>query len=277
MRVACNLLRGGSRTNASVAHAVGFASEAAFNRAFKREFGVPPATWKRELEGWHGGPVLMSRDARPSQLTVSSTPTLINWMSRYIGEFLDNNRDLLVQLDPNPNPVGFEDGAVDCAIRFAEDPPAGFAIEELFRLEFTPMCSPEFLRKHPAIKKPDDLRRATRIAANYPCWERWWRHFELERPEGRARSIDIGAQMLDGAAAVSGRGIALLTPLYWREELADGRLVRPMPQLIDGGGTYWLLYPQGRAEWPKIRRFSTWLNALCAKAKVEPEESHSAV
>jgi AraC-like DNA-binding protein len=27
---------------------VGFGSEAAFNRAFKREFGEPPATWKRK-------------------------------------------------------------------------------------------------------------------------------------------------------------------------------------------------------------------------------------
>jgi AraC-like DNA-binding protein len=26
---------------------VGYESEAAFNRAFKRSFGVPPATWRR--------------------------------------------------------------------------------------------------------------------------------------------------------------------------------------------------------------------------------------
>jgi AraC-like DNA-binding protein len=27
---------------------VGFNSEAAFNRAFKKEFGVPPGIWRRE-------------------------------------------------------------------------------------------------------------------------------------------------------------------------------------------------------------------------------------
>mgnify|MGYP006198027945 CR=1 FL=1 len=32
---------------ANVAYAVGFSSEAAFNRAFKREFGEPPATWRK--------------------------------------------------------------------------------------------------------------------------------------------------------------------------------------------------------------------------------------
>ena len=50
MRVAANMLRDGQSNNANVAYAVGFNSEAAFNRAFKREFGEPPATWKRKGE-----------------------------------------------------------------------------------------------------------------------------------------------------------------------------------------------------------------------------------
>lgn len=50
MRMAANMLREGKENTANVAYAVGFNSEAAFNRAFKREFGVPPATWKRGIE-----------------------------------------------------------------------------------------------------------------------------------------------------------------------------------------------------------------------------------
>ena len=49
MRVAADMLRNGHDNCANVAFAVGFNSEAAFNRAFKREFGVPPITWKRTL------------------------------------------------------------------------------------------------------------------------------------------------------------------------------------------------------------------------------------
>ena len=47
MRMACNMLRDGKQNTANVAYAVGFNSEAAFNRAFKREFGVPPAAWRK--------------------------------------------------------------------------------------------------------------------------------------------------------------------------------------------------------------------------------------
>ena len=40
-------LQEGSEPVLHVAQRVGYESEAAFNRAFKREFGMPPATWRR--------------------------------------------------------------------------------------------------------------------------------------------------------------------------------------------------------------------------------------
>jgi AraC-like DNA-binding protein len=51
MRVAANMLRDGKANSANIAHAVGFNSEAAFSRAFKREFGDPPITWRRNRFG----------------------------------------------------------------------------------------------------------------------------------------------------------------------------------------------------------------------------------
>jgi AraC family transcriptional regulator, alkane utilization regulator len=48
LTLAASRLRSGSASLARVAEAVGYESEAAFNRAFKREFGVPPARWRRD-------------------------------------------------------------------------------------------------------------------------------------------------------------------------------------------------------------------------------------
>jgi pimeloyl-ACP methyl ester carboxylesterase/AraC-like DNA-binding protein len=50
MRMAANMLRDGKRSTADIAHSVGFSSEASFNRAFKRETGVPPAAWRKREE-----------------------------------------------------------------------------------------------------------------------------------------------------------------------------------------------------------------------------------
>jgi AraC-like DNA-binding protein len=47
MQVAAQKLREGRLTIGQIAFDVGYESEAAFSRAFKREVGVPPATWRR--------------------------------------------------------------------------------------------------------------------------------------------------------------------------------------------------------------------------------------
>ena len=46
LRVAARELRTGTGSVAALAGKVGYESEAAFSRAFKREFGVPPASWR---------------------------------------------------------------------------------------------------------------------------------------------------------------------------------------------------------------------------------------
>jgi len=47
LALAARILRSGNDSVARVAESNGYESEAAFNRAFKREFGVPPAAWRR--------------------------------------------------------------------------------------------------------------------------------------------------------------------------------------------------------------------------------------
>jgi AraC-like DNA-binding protein len=47
MQIAAGLLRGGTANIATVAAEIGYASEAAFSRAFKKMVGVPPSDWRR--------------------------------------------------------------------------------------------------------------------------------------------------------------------------------------------------------------------------------------
>lgn len=49
IQVAANLLRNSDASLVRIAEQVGYDSEPAFNRAFKRNFGVPPATWRKSL------------------------------------------------------------------------------------------------------------------------------------------------------------------------------------------------------------------------------------
>jgi transcriptional regulator GlxA family with amidase domain len=47
MALATNYLRRSSLSLARIAEEVGYETDAAFSRAFRREFGVPPSTWRR--------------------------------------------------------------------------------------------------------------------------------------------------------------------------------------------------------------------------------------
>ena len=48
MQLAARRLESPDVAIAQVAAEIGYESEAAFNRAFKREFGMPPAAWRRK-------------------------------------------------------------------------------------------------------------------------------------------------------------------------------------------------------------------------------------
>ena len=51
LQLAAQMLHAGRRGVGAVASDVGYESEAAFNRAFKREFGAPPAAWRKAGSG----------------------------------------------------------------------------------------------------------------------------------------------------------------------------------------------------------------------------------
>ena len=56
LRLAAESLTSSSKSVADVAGAVGYESEAAFNRAFKRAFGVPPAQYRRRSRASESAP-----------------------------------------------------------------------------------------------------------------------------------------------------------------------------------------------------------------------------
>lgn len=50
LQVAKDKLRAGRRPIAQIAYEVGYEAEASFIRAFKREFGMPPAAWRKQAQ-----------------------------------------------------------------------------------------------------------------------------------------------------------------------------------------------------------------------------------
>jgi AraC-like DNA-binding protein len=59
LRLGARELTATNKSVARIASEVGYESEAAFNRAFKREFGLPPARYRRDKAAQHEAPVVV--------------------------------------------------------------------------------------------------------------------------------------------------------------------------------------------------------------------------
>ena len=78
---------------------------------------------------------------------------------------------------------------------------------------------------------------------------------------------------MEANAAFSGAGVAMMTPMFWRDELKAGRLVQPFGHAHITNRSHWLVYPESRRNQPKIAAFRDWMLAEVAKqAETEPTE-----
>jgi LysR family glycine cleavage system transcriptional activator len=198
-----------------------------------------------------------------SMLTVTTSYTFANtWFAWRLGAFQLANPEMAVRLLTDDVLADFASEEVDVGVRTGLGEWPGLVSELLFRVNFTPMCSPEFLAAHGGKLTPEQLLDLPRIGPDDPWWEIWLKEAGVNvEPLIAPCGIRLGYQAHEGAAAMAGQGIALLTPFFWRNDLAEGRLVRPFQQLSTRGWGYWLVYAEHRRLVPKIKRFRDWLMA----------------
>lgn len=197
-------------------------------------------------------------------LSVSTTGTFANtWFAWRLGGFQMAHPELAVRLHTSEALVNFASDEMDCAVRLGAGNWPGLIAELLLPIEFTPMCSPDFLARHGGQLTLDDLHRLPLITPDDPWWGHWLSSAGSMPLQNTARGgIRLDSQSLEGNAAIAGQGVALLTPFFWRNDIADGRLTRPFAHVsaaFDRSYAYWLVYPEHRRNVPKIRQFRDWL------------------
>jgi LysR family glycine cleavage system transcriptional activator len=204
-----------------------------------------------------------------AMLTISTTVTFANaWFAWRLGSFQMANPNLGVRLHADDTPVDFARDEADLAVRSGSGEWPGLASELLFKLSVTPMCSPAFMAANGARLGPADLLALPQISPQDPLWLRWLQSAGVEVPQGFVRrGVNMDSQAHCGNAAIAGQGIALLTPFFWRADIAEGRLVRLFPHEVEDGLGYWLVYPDHRRNLPKVRRFREWLLAEISRDK----------
>ncbi|HEX8257214.1 MAG TPA: LysR substrate-binding domain-containing protein [Allosphingosinicella sp.] len=217
-------------------------------------------------------------DADEGVLSISTTQTFAtNWMAPRLGSFQVERPELAVRLKTENKLIDFAAADADVGIRSGLGDWAGLRRHFLFQFHSTPMCSPGFLEAHP-LARPEDILKVPRISAGDSWWKRWLECAGVaESDPPRGSGIWLDSQAIEGNAAMAGHGLAMLSPIFWRQELAAGRLVQPFPIVSLDGFSYWLVYPEHKRAQPKIRAFRDWLlRQVALQAEAGPPEVYRA-
>ena len=189
-----------------------------------------------------------------------------NWLVPRLGAFQAAHPGIAVRLDVSSRVVDFAREEFDVGFRHnATSTWPGMVAHPLIALEFTPMLNPRLLEQKP-VKTPADLLKHTLIEPGDPWWATWFAMAGVECPDLASRpKLSLGTQHLAGNAATAGQGVAMLTPAFFRADVAEGRLIQPFPLIGRDQGHYCLVYPEARRRSPKIRAFRDWILATIAR------------
>ena len=181
------------------------------------------------------------------------------WFSARIGRFQVQYPGLAVRIALEERAIDFGLDGTDVALRGGVGPWDGLRADFLFRQHYAPMCSPAFLQEN-ALARPEDLLAVERLGPNDALWTQWFGAVGIATPPPRA-GIVMDSQLQEASTVLSGFGVAMMTPLFWRRELESGRLVQPFPELLLHASSLWLVHPEARVGVRKIERLREWLRA----------------
>jgi len=183
-----------------------------------------------------------------------------NWLVPRLGSFQRAHPDISVRLDIASHLIDFDRDEADLAIRSGKGEWFGLAAHWLLAIEYTPMLSPRILEGRPPLKMPGDLLALPLIDPADTWWEDWFAAAGVAAAELPQRTeMRLGTQHLAGTAALAGQGVAMLTPGFYADELATGRLIQPFPLVRKSAHGFWLVYPEARRRSAKIRAFRDWI------------------
>jgi len=199
-------------------------------------------------------------------LSISAANTFAsNWLAPRLGEFQLARPDLAVRVEASARLVDFAREEVDVGIRSGRGVWPGVRAHRLFAFNFAPLCAPRLL-EGAGVEKPADLLRLPILNPSDRWWKIWFDLMGVEADVACRPGIRTDSQQLDGAAALAGQGVAILTPALWRRELEAGLLVQPFaPVGSEGDDALWLVYPEIKRGLPKIREFRDWVLAKLAE------------
>lgn len=183
----------------------------------------------------------------------------MHWLAPRLARFAAAHPEVTVNLSTRLRPFDFAATAFDAAIHYGRQDWPGVSFMKLMDEDLLAVAAPGLLPA-PARAAGDLLRLPLlQLDSRTGDWGRWLAHHGRPGQRPAAMLFDQYATMAQ--AAVHGMGVALLPTFLIGAELAQGRLVPAFGPAVRALGSYYLVWPEVRAERAPLASLRRWLSA----------------
>ncbi len=211
------------------------------------------------VEGVRGGSL-----AGP--LVVSAIPSFAGgWLLPRLQSFVDAYPDIDVTVQAELRNVDFAREDIDLGLRYGAGDYPGLDSRMLMMESVFPVCAPSLLNGPHPLRRPQDLRlhrllHDSQLSSAEPSlrWGPWLRDLGLGDIDP-ARGVGFSDARMLMEATVRGMGVALGRSALVADDMASGRLVRPLAISRPADYAYYIVMPEGHGANPRVRAFVAWL------------------
>jgi LysR family transcriptional regulator, glycine cleavage system transcriptional activator len=209
--------------------------------------------------------------AKAPQITVCASVAFAwFWLMPRLERFGALQPEVDLRVLATDQPVLPGTGEVDVAILFGAGQWEGLEARLLFGEKVYPVCSPAYLRDHPALHRPEDLLDQTLLHLEYgkPSlggvdWRTWLLRQGVNGQPVR-RGLRFNSYPMVLQAAEAGHGVALGWSYVTDPLLAEGRLVCPVDRRLETQEAYYLCTSKSAAHAAGIMAFLNWISTEAA-------------
>ena len=211
----------------------------------------------RHMDGLMAAVTAFAAAAERDALVVSlHTQFASRWLPPRLPRLLADPAGANLELRVDDKVADFATDGVDMAVRYGAGGWPGVESARLFLDILTPVCSPDFLARHP-LATPADLLRTPLIHHSQRPWSLWFPAFDLETPTPAGLVFEDSLMLLDAAA--QGLGVALGRSSMAEADLASGRLVRPLDADVPSDLGFWVVWRPDSRKLRRVHALRDWL------------------
>lgn len=212
------------------------------------------------------------RNALDKPLRVQTYVTAsIRWLAKRVPQFLADHPEIKLTLNTCAVEWEFDDIHADVGLVYCKTAPdpAKFHWVPLYEYALFPVCSPAVAQAMGMTPTAQDLMSKPLVAiyTEVQNWQTWFDSagivFEPSVPYLMVDTLAVALEM-----ALNGEGIALVNGPFVDQDLAMGRLVRPIVHKAVCPGAWGLICRKDKKENLRIRTFMDWVTKNVGESRL---------